>query len=171
MQQVVAIQAEENSGPFQVSFLRQMHAPVHVFIHGEVDRERDAGAAQDCPLLRDQREDQEGQLAQSHYHRSIPPRHRDRALVLFVNQMVAVVCLENMVVNQGVSLERISEYAERPVHEITVQGPFKERGENNGASGSHCAPEKECHHRSNLLQERVPTNSTLVNCLMLFRDC
>ena len=54
MQEVVPVQPEENTRTFHVPFLRQVHAPVHVLVGGEIHRASRGGAAQNPPFVREQ---------------------------------------------------------------------------------------------------------------------
>jgi hypothetical protein len=46
--------------------------------------------------------------------------------------MIGVVGFKNMMMHQRVALEGISELSQRPVHDVTVQRPLKQRGVNHG---------------------------------------
>ena len=52
MEQVMAIEAEENPGTFHVPFLGKMHAPVDVFVSRIVECAGDGFAAEDSPFVR-----------------------------------------------------------------------------------------------------------------------
>jgi hypothetical protein len=60
--------------------------------------------------------------------------------------MISVVCLENFVVDQRVRFKRITEFAERLVHDETVQRPFKKRTKCNASNETNACPEKEYDH-------------------------
>jgi len=68
-----------------------------------------------------------------------------------MDKMVRVVGLENVVMYQCMALERIAEkfYEDGPMHQVTMQCPFKQRAENNSGYSSDGAPKYE--HRTILL--------------------
>ena len=55
--------------------------------------------------------------------------------------MIGVIGLESMVMDDGVRAEGVIKISERPVHEITMQRPFKKRGENNASAETDRRPE------------------------------
>lgn len=51
VQQMMAIQAEENSGALDRTFARQMHAPVQIFVNPVVGAASKQGAANNSPTV------------------------------------------------------------------------------------------------------------------------
>jgi hypothetical protein len=66
-----------------------------------------------------------------------------------------MVGFESVVMNDGVRPEGVIKTAERPVHEITVQRPFKERTEDNPAGKAGRRPKYKRFHIHDNEQMRV----------------
>jgi hypothetical protein len=143
MKQVMAIQAEENSGAFHMAFARKMHAPVEIFVNRVVNRAGQGSAADQSPLLQSDRDNQERHLAQSDQYGPVPPGHGDGVLVFFINEVIRVIGFEDSVMNQSVALERITELSERHVHEKPMQQPLEKRGEHDARQDTDGAPKQE----------------------------
>lgn len=147
MQNVVAIETEENSGPLDVPVPRLVHAIVQVFVSHEVTNERDRRAPAQRPDACGSRNKQEGEHAKEENDRAVPPSHGDQMrLAIFLAVMIGVVCLESLVMHHGMGLERIVEFANGTVHDILVQCPFKEGGEDNASDGTNGHPEENIFH-------------------------
>jgi hypothetical protein len=151
MQQVMAVEPEENSRTFHVPFLGQMHAPMHVFVSREIHSAGHRRAAQNPPFVREQRPHQKRQLAQRHDDRPVPPRHRNGFFVRLIRKMIRVVGFENVMMHERVSFKGIAKkfHHERTVHEITVQRPFEQGAESGSGKDSDGAPKKERDHKIN----------------------
>ena len=126
MQKMVAIEAKEDARAFNMPLFRQVHAPVHVFVSGEIQRTSHGRTTQDTPLMREKiRPNQKWHLTDGDNYRTVPPRHRDGFLVRLMDEMIGVVGLENMMMHQGMAFETDSERISRTrtcKHEITMQG-------------------------------------------------
>lgn len=57
MQQMMPVQPVENSRTLHMPLLRQMHAPVHVFVSREIHSAGHRRAAENAPLVREERPD------------------------------------------------------------------------------------------------------------------
>src|ERR1022692_153259 len=125
MEQVVAVELEEYSRALDIAFARQMHAPVHVFVGAVIRAAAEQGAADDAPSAREKGGDGEGDGSGHNQRRAVPPGHGNGLLVLFMDQMIGVIGLENLMMDQGVALERVGEFSERLVHDKAVYGPFE----------------------------------------------
>src|ERR1017187_8338205 len=55
VQQMMAVEPEENSGAFEGTFSRQVHAPVHVFVGAVIRAARQHRAAKKSPLSQEKR--------------------------------------------------------------------------------------------------------------------
>ena len=102
MKQMMTVEPKENSGAFQMPPLRQMHAPMQVFVDAVISRIRKQGPANDSPVAHPKRRPDKRELPKGHKQRPIPPRHRDRMLVLLVDQMIRVIRAKYPVMGQRV---------------------------------------------------------------------
>ncbi len=125
MQQMMAIQAAEPPWLFHSAGLWQMHAPVDVFVETIVKGEGAEATDHKSPLTREVGQNQKWNNPYQDEHRPIPPSHRDGFLVLFVDEMIGVICLKSPVMNDCVGLEGVAKISNRAVHDIFVKGPFK----------------------------------------------
>ena len=89
-------------------------------------------------MTRHECHDHKRQCATKDQDRAVPPRHRNGGLVLFVDQMIAVIRPEGLVMDDGVCPEGVFEAAERLVHEKSMECPLEERGEDDAAAKSNC---------------------------------
>lgn len=126
VQEMMTIQAEIDAGTFDIPFLGQVHAPVHVFVSAVVAAGSHDCAREDRPMTGDPTGDDERNDGQEHEHRAIPPSHGDGLLVLIIDQMVGVIRLEHMMMDDGMRLEGVIKATNHPVHDVAVQSPFKE---------------------------------------------
>jgi hypothetical protein len=140
MEKMMAVKAEENSGTLDVTLARQVHAPMHVFIGAVIDPDAEQRPASDTPAAGEKGKDGEWKSRAENQHRAVPPCHGNGFLVLFADQVIGMVRLENVMVNQGVALKWVSEFSERLVHDIAVQGPLTKGREDYGNEYSHCHP-------------------------------
>ena len=125
VQQMMAVEPEENSGAFDVALARQMHAPVQVFVSAVVSRARKHGAAEQTPFAGPNRRDHKWELANSNKRRAIPPSHWDGLFVLLLMEVIGVVRAKNSMVNERMARKRIRELADGPMHQEPMQSPFK----------------------------------------------
>ena len=103
-------------------------------------------AEHERPLAGDPGKNRERNRADQDEHRAVPPCHRDGFLVLLVDQVIGLVRLESAVVDDGVGVESVAEFPDRPVHHVFMKGPFEKRGEDDTDGGACEAPEDEkCH--------------------------
>ena len=126
-----------------------MHAPVHVFIGAKISDEGNERADRAIPAVKIPREQEHGNHADRDDRRAVPPRHRNLLFVVFVDDMISVVGFENMVMHDGVRVERVTEIKERAVHEILVQRPFEERGEHDTGGKTDRGPHQKCFEHKN----------------------
>lgn len=150
MQQVMTIQAEEDARTFHMPTLRQVHAPMHVFIPGIIERTGNRGTAEQTPFLKENSESEEWHLAASHEYWPVPPGHRDGVFIILVDEMIGMVSPEYPVMNQSMPLKRITEIQGGLVHEITMQEPFEERGENDTTDETNAHPKNKRHNYTKL---------------------
>lgn len=152
----MAVEAKENSRTFDVTFLRQMHAPVHVFVSREIQRAGNCRTAEKSPFVRKQRPDQKRQLANRHDDGAVPPCHRNCFFVRLVNEVIGVIGFENVMMHERVTLERIAKefHHDGAMHEIAMQRPFEQRAENCSTNYADCAPKNKCCHNNLLATEK-----------------
>lgn len=143
MQEVMAVQAEENSRAFHGAFSRQVHAPMHVFVSAVIGATGHKRAGGKSPILQKNRNHHERNDPDRDQSRSVPPGHGNRPFVLLVNEMIGFVRPENMMMHEGVAFEWIDEEFHAPMHDETVQCPFEERRENGGDQKAYRGPEEE----------------------------
>jgi hypothetical protein len=154
VQKVVAVQTEENTRALDMPFLGQVHAPVKVFVRRIIGDARDSRAAPYPPFAEEHRHEKKRERSQENQYRAIPPRHRYGLLVVLVNEVVRVVGPEYSVVEQMVTLVRITKAERRLVHEKTMQDPLKERRKRAPDAETDRRPKNEHHHGNRLLLER-----------------
>jgi hypothetical protein len=70
--------------------------------------------------------------------------------ILLVHQMIGVVGFKNLVMNQRMAFERITKFAQGPMHDIAVQNPFKNGSKHQCQACPDRTPEKESKHLRNL---------------------
>ena len=102
MQQMMSVQPEENPGAFHVSFAREVHAPVHIFIDRIIRRASKSGANQATPFPGEPGGDKKRHFTHQQQDRSVPPSHGNGLFVFFVDQMISVIGLENPMMDEGV---------------------------------------------------------------------
>ncbi len=143
----MAVQPKKNSGAFHGAFARQMHAPVQIFIGAIVGAAGEQGSANDSPAFQQHSRDDEGNNADGDDCRAVPPGHGNRVFVFFVDQVVGLVGLENLVMNHGVLFERIGKETDAFVHHEAMQCPFEEGREYRCNYKTDRRPEEEerCH--------------------------
>lgn len=142
MEEMVAVEAEINSGAFDVALFREVHAPVDVFVGAVIGGTGNQRADDDAPVTAHEAPDEEWNLGEENEDGAVPPGHGNGVLVFFVDEMVGLVGLENLMVNDGVRFEGVIKFADRAMHDETVQRPFKERGVNDGANKTNSAPKQ-----------------------------
>jgi hypothetical protein len=140
MQKMMAIETIKNPGTFDAARFRQVHAPVHIFISAVVAGESEKRTDHQFPAADAPRKREHRNHAQKNQQWSIPPRHRDGFFIVVVDEVVSVVGFESVVMDDGVRLKSVAEIKKRAVHEITMQRPFKKRGENGGAGKTDRGP-------------------------------
>src|SRR5436305_15337310 len=91
------------------------------------------------------RRSDKGKLASSDKQRAIPPRHRDRVLVLLVHQMICVIGAKDPMMRQRVPRIRIAENRHMLMHQKAVHGPFEAGAEYATNRYSHRSPEEVLH--------------------------
>ena len=146
----MAIQPEEDTGAFDISFTRQVHAPVHVFIGSVIADTSWESAPEKGPMPRDAGDGNKRNDTNRDQHRAIPPGHRDRVFVLFACEMVARIGSKNTVVYQSVPLEWVGELSEGAMHKIFVQQPFEQGAENSGNQETGRHPKEDIVHGKEL---------------------
>ena len=97
-------------------------------------------------------------LAEQHEHRTVPPGHRDGPFVLFLDEMIRLVGLEDLVMDQGMGLEGIIEGSQWLVHDKPVKGPFEKGRPDNGAGKTKGRPKQESTHDFLILCLEPPGN-------------
>src|SRR5882762_5314425 len=141
----MTVKPKENSRSFQMPPLRQMHAPMKVFVNSVINGTRNQRTANQAPISHPQRRPDKRKLPHRDKQRAVPPRHRNRMLVLLVHQMIRVIGAKYPVMRQRVPRKWIAEDRQMFVHQEAVQGPFEEGAEDATNSYSHRAPEDELH--------------------------
>lgn len=142
MQQVVSVEAEENSGAFDVAFAREVHAPMHVFIGAIVAGAGNEGTDGKSGAFQKDGTNHKRNDAHGDDRRAIPPRHGNGVFVFLIDEVIGLVRLKDVMVDQGVALEGITEKLHRLVHDVAVKRPFKKRGENCSDHETDRSPEE-----------------------------
>jgi hypothetical protein len=132
VQQMMAVEAKEYSGTLDITFARQMHAPVYVFVSAVITGTGSRSADDEGPMASEPRGDKKRQHADYYEHWAVPPGHWDGVFILFAYEMVAGISLENAMMDERMPLVRIGKLSKRPVHDITVQEPFEKGGIDGG---------------------------------------
>ena len=146
VQQVVAVEAEENSGALDRPFAREMHAPMQVFIGAVISAAGEQGAANQSPTFQQYGADDKRNYPDCNNRGAVPPSHRNGVFVFLVNQMVGLVGFKNLVMDHGVFFEGVGKNFHALVHEETMHGPFKEGRKHNRDDKANRRPEKKgCH--------------------------
>lgn len=143
VQEMVAIEPEENAGSFNIAFSRQVHAPVHIFIRGIIRAADERRAAGETPTPQQHCHHRERNHPHRNQSRSVPPSHWNGVFVFFMNEVVSLIRLENVMVNERVPLKRIHEKLHAAMHYKPMKRPFKKRGEDGGGDKSNGRPEEE----------------------------
>ncbi len=140
MEQMVAVEPEENSRTFHIAFPRQMHAPMDIFVDAIIRAASESGANDESPMPDEKRYHHKRDGAQRHQSRAVPPSHRNRDFVLLIDEMIGVIGFEDAMVNERVTLERIGEFAQRAMHQKAVQDPLEHGSVNNRDERSNGGP-------------------------------
>ncbi len=153
VQQVVAVEAEEDAGPLDVTSTRDVHAPVQVFISRVVEHHggEDANGHRfaDQPLHAEHRCN-----VQYPNGRRIPPSHRDRFFVSFILEMIGLVSPELPMMHDGVSTEGVPEELQWLVHDVFVEEPLEKTAIDHAAQKPDGLPKNQ-EHRGRL-HETLP---------------
>ena len=110
---MVAVKTLEKPRLLNPALLWQVHAPVDVFIHDVITHEQNSGPGCQTPDAGDGTEGDAGDRAEQDQGWAIPPCHWDCHLILFINEVIGVVCLEDLVVDNRMGSEWVAEPAQR----------------------------------------------------------
>jgi len=146
VQEMMAVQAEKDSGAFDISFTRQMHAPVDVFVRGVIANTRRERSPEKGPMPGYAGDNNERGNTDGDQYRAVPPGHRDGVLVLFAPEMIGRIGLKDAVVYEGVALEWVGEFSKGAVHKIFMQQPFEQGAENGGNQETGRQPKQDIMH-------------------------
>lgn len=122
MEQVMSIQSEEDTRTFHIPAARQVHAPMDVFVRGVVRGDGQGSTRNDGKQFPSAEEckthgHRDDQRPNEYERRPIPPGHGDGLLVLVIDEMIGVICLEDIVMDQGMPFEWVAELSERSMHD------------------------------------------------------
>src|SRR2546421_7377394 len=98
---------------------------MNVFVRAIVSPASEERSQHDRPMPSEPTRDEKWNLAKRDQDGAIPPGHRDRVLVLFIEQMVGMICFESLMVNHRMRLKGVIKLAKGPVHEKPMQRPLK----------------------------------------------
>ncbi len=146
MQEVMPIQAAEEPGLFHPACLGQMHAPMDVFIHEVIGAEGGKGPPEERPLTGEDAEGEGGEGSHEDEGGPIPPGHGDGLAVVLMDEVVGVICFEDLMMNDGVGLKGITELPQGAMHDKAMEGPLKEGGEGGVAEQTEAEPEEDFVH-------------------------
>jgi len=125
MQQMMAVEAEENPRALEVALARQMHAPMHVFVSPVIQTGRQRPSAENPPMPGQEGDGEKREHGPGDQRRAVPPGHRNGVFVLFINEMIGVVGFENAMMRQGVAAVGVGEFTQRAVHDVAMERPLK----------------------------------------------
>lgn len=146
MKQVMPVQATKEPGLFDSACLWQMHAPVDVLINQVVGAEGGERAPEDRPVACHRADGDGWDGADEDEGGTIPPRHGDGLAVIWIDQVVGMICFKDLMMHDGMCLEGIAKLAQGAMHDKAMQGPLKERGEGCIADETDAKPKENVVH-------------------------
>ena len=149
VQKMVAIQTEENPRALNVSFARQMHAPMNVFVRSVICGACDYRANAKAKLPEQNGRGNKRHLTSRDQNRAVPPSHRNGVLVFLIVKVIGVIRFKNLVMHDGVRLKRVAKIEQGPVHNVPVECPFEKGGENDRDRGANSHPKYKINHGVN----------------------
>ena len=146
VKEMVSIQTEENAGTLQVSFFRDVHAPVEIFIRDIIQNHGHEETPEDGTLCQILHHEHEWNVKHPH-DGSIPPSHGHGVLILGFLKMIRVVGLEDSMMGHRMGFEWIGEPLQIGVHHVLVKSPLEEAAVHHAAEETYGLPEEEVAHK------------------------